>query len=377
MRRRVDSSGDRSIGELSTVSGASGHNRLQRASSSDGGDVLHPPNANANNGYPAPKRRTSRRSGSPKPPRSRSPTPNSMNANANSNAPPAHPLHRRRPSDGDRSASSRHRRTHSYDVPPALKRQGSSNSLYSMNSQGSMTSESVKLLPDPRWGGGSGGGRGRSFSGGSREMVQQGQSQESQYGYGSVNSGKGVITARADVTPRRGHRRGDSEISAASYASAASVDGSVVPVVTDLSKSAMLKGVTDEGVVRMQLPKDNFRLLSDRDLESGCVYKRALVPNESDYFQDYHITLDPTLESPRSVALQGTKQLPPTYYVMAVDSDIYRRMFDEVAESANMPCKLFYCGHHEDVDYPSIGIAVVGVVIIFAVMFWAAFVVDA
>ncbi|KAL7553309.1 hypothetical protein ACHAWF_016585 [Thalassiosira exigua] len=61
---------------------------------------------------------------------------------------------------------------------------------------------------------------------------------------------------------------------------------------------------------------------------------------------------------------------------MAVDPDIYRRMFDEVAEAASMPCKLFYCGHHEDVDYPSIGIAAAGVALLFAVMLWASVYLD-
>ena len=64
------------------------------------------------------------------------------------------------------------------------------------------------------------------------------------------------------------------------------------------------------------------------------------------------------------------------YYVMAVDSDIYRRMFDEVSESMNMPCGLFYCGHHEDVDYPNIGIAVAGVAFVFLLMIWATIFVD-
>ena len=41
-----------------------------------------------------------------------------------------------------------------------------------------------------------------------------------------------------------------------------------------------------------------------------------------------------------------------------------------------MPCGLFYCGNHENLDYPSIGIAVIGVVAIFAVMRWASIDVD-
>jgi len=125
--------------------------------------------------------------------------------------------------------------------------------------------------------------------------------------------------------------------------------------------------------------------------ESGTVYKRALVDNEDDYFQDYHITVEDngvdSVFPPISSECQCTcancenchvrrKQLPPTYYVMAVDSDIYRRMFDEVSESLNMPCGLFYWGHHEDVDYPNIGIAVAGVAVVFLLMIWATIFVD-
>ncbi len=62
------------------------------------------------------------------------------------------------------------------------------------------------------------------------------------------------------------HRRNNSEISTSTYASVASIDKSVDPVMTDMTKSSMFKGLTNEGVVKMQLPKDNFRLLSDRDL---------------------------------------------------------------------------------------------------------------
>eukprot|EP00970_Alexandrium_tamarense_P019950 scaffold14671_cov228-Alexandrium_tamarense.AAC.2 len=58
---------------------------------------------------------------------------------------------------------------------------------------------------------------------------------------------------------------------------------------------------------------------------------------------------------------------------MAVNSDIYRRIFDEVSESKNMPCGLFFCGHHEDVRYPSILIAVLVVASVFIAMVIATF----
>jgi len=407
-RSRADSSGDRSAGELSTVSGVSGHNRIQR-SSSEGHEVLMAgagslsPTYYASGGggggasYGAIPPRSSRRSRSPKPPR-RSSSPTTHN-NANLAAiggsvsgQPGHPLHRRRPSD---EFANRHRRTHSCDVPrEQLRRGDSSASLYSLNSGGSMNSETLKMLPDPRWGGGSGSvdrdrARSSSYSG----NIGSYSTDSDQFGkgagyYGSVGSSKEVIM-NGSVNGNHGeyplqarhHRRNNSEISTSTYASVASIDKSVEPVMTNMTKSAMFKGVTNDGVVKLQLPKDNFRLLSDRDLESGRVYKRALVDNEDDYFQDYHITIDDTAESAFSPTSANCgncnrKQLPPSYYVMAVDSDIYRRMFDEVSESINMPCGLFYCGHHEDVDYPSIGIAVIGVVFIFAVMLWATIFVD-
>lgn len=114
------------------------------------------------------------------------------------------------------------------------------------------------------------------------------------------------------------------------------------------------------------------------------MYKRQLVANENEYFQDFH-----TVEN-GDIPLQTAsgcnclcdncnncnsrrKTLPPTYYVMSVKSDIYRRMLDEVSESKSMPCGLFFCGHHEDVRYPSIMIAVALVAILFLLLLSAMF----
>ena len=57
--------------------------------------------------------------------------------------------------------------------------------------------------------------------------------------------------------------------------------------------------------------------------------------------------------------------LPPTNYVVAISDDIYRRMFSEVADAQNLPCGLFFCGHHEDVHYPSVWIPGTLVIILF------------
>ena len=119
----------------------------------------------------------------------------------------------------------------------------------------------------------------------------------------------------------------------------------------------MIKGVTEKGRIQYQLPKDQFRLLCDHDLgktsrcdrgrelnypltmgrsslESGCVYKRQLVDDEDGYFQDYHIVDD--VEADEGCPLCNQKALPPEYYVMAVNNDIYKRMLDEVIESKSM-----------------------------------------
>ena len=60
--------------------------------------------------------------------------------------------------------------------------------------------------------------------------------------------------------------------------------------------------------------------------------------------------------------------LPPDNYVLPVSDDIYKRMIGEISESRNMPCGLFYCGHHEDVSHPSIRIAGTIVIILFATL---------
>lgn len=186
--------------------------------------------------------------------------------------------------------NSNHRRTHSLDSRK-LRRESSSNSLISLNSQRSgysqrSISESIKLLPDPRWGGGSGGrtNRARTMSGGSHERGHRKIDSFSSHDglmlsnggghYGSITS-KNVVMCGVNTSFELNggnHRRTPSEVSATSFMSAASIDTSVEPAQVDPAKSSMFKEVAS-GLVRLQLPKDSFRLLSDRDLGKS---KRSL-----------------------------------------------------------------------------------------------------
>jgi hypothetical protein len=65
--------------------------------------------------------------------------------------------------------------------------------------------------------------------------------------------------------------------------------------------------------------------------------------------------------------------LPPDNYLLPVSDDIYRRMLAEVVAARNMPCGLFYCGHHEDVAHPSIWIAGTLVIVLFGTLIALAF----
>jgi len=179
-----------------------------------------------------------------------------------------------------------HRRIHSFDVPQRkLSRGYSSNSLISLVSPRS-PSQSLRLLPDPRWGGGSGGrtNRARTMSGGSfdsgkghvkldsycgedRSLFLNGGIITQQYGSMAPTSKDVIMNGmnRSFTFEQVGNRHSRT-VSEVSTTSALSVDRSIEPAKIDLAKSSMFKDVTSEGIVRLQLPKDNFRLLSDRDL---------------------------------------------------------------------------------------------------------------
>lgn len=170
-------------------------------------------------------------------------------------------------------------------------------------------------------------------------------------GYGSMSGGVigDVNTTHSDL-PKPRHFRSKS------------TDVSVTSVTSKMIKSSLFKGVTSEGRIQLQLPKDSFRILMDNELEPGFVYKRKLVDDEDGFFVEFH-TVD---DNPNGI--DEEKRLPPDLYVMAVDSTLYRRMLDEVIAADSMPCGTFYCGHHEDVRHPDITIAAIVVGAIFLLL---------
>jgi hypothetical protein len=200
----------------------------------------------------------------------------------------------------EEGSSGRHRRTYSHDFVTHVgghRRGGSIRGRFDSFSDYAHNSESIMLLPDPRWGvvpaslSPPSAARSRTFSGSSQQsmsnVVSYSISADSGCeppgmeiaGFGGGGFGYyGSTNANATVngvapTPPKGHRHHTySEVSNASsaHASLASFDRSVEPVMTDMTKSVLFKGITNMGVMKLQLPKDNFRLLIDRDLGELC-----------------------------------------------------------------------------------------------------------
>lgn len=250
-----------------------------------------------------------------------------------------------------------HRRAKSDMPPPPMsgKNGGGGGDGGSSVSGGSVRSlitkaELVQNLPDPRWGGALPiHTRNRSRTGSDNSLIPSHVHFADAGGYGATDPNTLQSIGSVKLSGRH-HRRKSSDASA----SVASVDGSVVSVTTDLAKSSLFRGVTNTGRIRLQLPKDSFRILMDGQLEAGQVYKRKLVDSEDELFVEFY-TID---EDCNLISYENQKRLPPDLYVMAVDNTIYKRILDEVIASRSMPCGIYYCGHHADVRHPDITIAV-------------------
>ena len=225
--------------------------------------------------------------------------------------------------------------------------------------------------------------------------------------------------------PRSRHRRADSSSSyhsmgGGSYTAGSIADSSQVSMRSNIAKSTLFAGVDEQGRPLLYKPYEAIRLVMIPDHEKqeknsrggrrnysdyhdddtaeeedhlpltiGHLYADE-PDNMEDYYEDYHRVSDeleqgitPQWESLDTHPLGKNKNkggegyltqkdrqelLPPTNYVVAVSDDIYRRMFSEVADSQRMPCGLFFCGHHEDVDYPSVWIPTTLVVILFGTL---------
>ena len=112
-------------------------------------------------------------------------------------------------------------------------------------------SDLLKNFPDPRWAPNKS-TRKRSGSGDVLLEVRSGgsgghsRSSSGALGYGSISGSTGGM-----------HIRTKSDMSFSS-------------AVTDLTKSALVREVTEGGRIRFQLPKDNFRVLMDASLGEWC-----------------------------------------------------------------------------------------------------------
>jgi hypothetical protein len=221
--------------------------------------------------------------------------------------------------------------------------------------------------------------------------------------------------------PKPSHRRANSASSMISTG-----DASQMSVRSNIAKSSLFGGVDPHtGDVMMHFPYEAIRLVmipdktkkkkkkKDRHKKSyqsipyddsddeysnlviGRLYSDQPV-NAAQYYEDY-VQISDDLEqgatpqwesletSPRhrtsgggcgcqcancNACIDKQDLLPPDNYVLPVCDDIYKRMLGEIAEARNMPCGLFYCGHHEDVSHPSIWIAGTIIILLFATMLY-------
>ena len=235
-----------------------------------------------------------------------------------------------------------HRRAKS-DIPLAMFGSGGS----SVGGRVITKADLLKNLPSPRWGGQPKPihTRSRSRTGSDGHLLPLSDASVSSggggygAGYGSIDP---PLQSIGSVELAHNSKRQDGRHQRLMS------DASIKSVTTDMGKSALFKGVTDTGRIRLQLPKDSFRILMDSQLEAGSVYKRKLVDSEDEFFVEFHTEEeeDPVIDAQHTChctcdgckrCQEKQKRLPPDLYVMAVDSTIYRRMLDEVIASKSMP----------------------------------------
>lgn len=174
----------------------------------------------------------------------------------------------------------------------------------------------------------------------------------------------------------KSHRRRDSGTSVASMISILSEKS----VVSDISRSALYKEKTTSGRVRFHAPTDRIRLVMDDDLAPGHLYRVRAHDEEEGYIQYTLQSEDiggefPLFDDPGACGCECNacvrcqhkmeQMLMSVSYEMRVPDNLYQKVLGEISDS-KQPCGVFFCGHHEDVDRPSILIAVVIVAAVFA-----------
>eukprot|EP00538_Stauroneis_constricta_P011152 CAMPEP_0119557760 /NCGR_PEP_ID=MMETSP1352-20130426/9313_1 /TAXON_ID=265584 /ORGANISM="Stauroneis constricta, Strain CCMP1120" /LENGTH=665 /DNA_ID=CAMNT_0007604901 /DNA_START=113 /DNA_END=2113 /DNA_ORIENTATION=+ len=302
-------------------------------------------------------------------------------------------------------------RTNSSNDVGSNRNQGSTTPIASTGVSKSRHRRASSDIPGFRHGGGGGGGllppinRKQSTRDAGGSFMRPAPSSGN-----SVSSGSRQRSLSASGL--RMHRRVESSGNLSAMSTATSPAGSIV---SNIAKSAMFGGVCEEtGHVQMHFPFEAVRLFMTSEQQVG---KKALgkffiecSDDDSAIFANYqqvsldlemeeenaHTPLWESMSDSQHFGRRGLAEtnpvksgkadnkpplpvgkenlLPPPQYVLSVDESIYRRILGEISESQNMPCGLFFCGHHEDVAYPSIWIAVVIVSILFLLMAYASMV---
>lgn len=226
------------------------------------------------------------------------------------------------------------------------------------------------------------------------------------------SSSNGLPTDPALRRPRsssRGHSGSRTHRRTSSYASSGGVSvSSMVSIVSDIRKSAFYSEnheAKTNGRIQLNFPSSYVHLGMSKskklrlfqvavDQEQYEAYHRVAdesfswLGDDDDDEDDLNLDLEYSsppkkkkcqCQCPNCTSCQNKQKfaLGPNYYLLTVPDNLYRSVVDEICASRSMPCGLFFCGHHEDVSRPSIGIATAIVLILFGTMAFAAYILQA
>ncbi|GAX13435.1 hypothetical protein FisN_34Lh037 [Fistulifera solaris] len=165
--------------------------------------------------------------------------------------------------------------------------------------------------------------------------------------------------------PASRHHRRRSSNSVFSSVGSVMTDASMMTLVTDIEKSSLFAGYDRfTGQALFKLPISSVQI-SVEEHPNGEFYQ---VRENDQTFENYHHQGEDLVDARINHSSGPRYALPPTRYVIHAPPDLYRRMVDEVCRSSSLPCGIFFCGHHEDVAKPSLMIAVLVLLIVFGWM---------